>query len=121
MKLLMASHRRLALAQRQSLSGIWNKAGRPSFSTRAQEAETFLNGTSSLYAEQMYEMYTEDPMSVHDSWRQYFDNEGQGIGFDVSDYSSPTSIPGKRSAAVAGVRICIPLSCENGWNGFLLY
>jgi 2-oxoglutarate dehydrogenase N-terminus len=104
MKLLMASQRRLALTQRQFQS-VWKKPATAAFSTRAQEAETFLNGTSSLYAEQMYEMYLEDPHSVHDSWRQYFDNEQKGIGFDVNDYSQPTSIPGKRSIAVAGVRI----------------
>ncbi|KAG7352639.1 2-oxoglutarate dehydrogenase E1 component [Nitzschia inconspicua] len=105
MKLLMASQRRLALSHRRlPLSSLWtnNDASRAAFSTRPQEAETFLNGTSSLYAEQMYEMYLEDPNSVHDSWRQYFDNEEKGIGFDVNDYSSPTSIPGKRSIAVAG-------------------
>ena len=102
MKLLMASQRRLATAQR--LLGSSSSASAV-FSTRAQEAETFLNGTSSLYAEQMYEMYLQDPASVHDSWRQYFDNEEKGIGFDVSDYSQPTAIPGKRSAALAGVSV----------------
>jgi hypothetical protein len=104
MKLLMASHRRLGQVNREYLSYLWNKKHcRTAFSTRAHEAETFLNGTSSLYAEQMYEMYLEDPSSVHDSWRQYFDNDGKGIGFNVNDYSQPTSIPGKRSITVAGV------------------
>ena len=101
----MASHRRLATAQRL-LGSSTLSATRAVFSTRAQEAETFLNGTSSLYAEQMYEMYLEDPSSVHDSWRQYFENEEKGIGFDVNDYSQPTAIPGKRSAALAGVSVC---------------
>ena len=35
--------------------------------------ETFLTGTSGLYAEQMYEQYQLDPNSVHESWRKYFD------------------------------------------------
>jgi 2-oxoglutarate dehydrogenase E1 component len=73
------------------------------FSTKAQQSETFLNGTSSLYAEQMYEMYVQDPSSVHESWRKFFDNEQNGVTFDVNDYNQPTAIPGKRSVAVSGV------------------
>ena len=79
------------------------------FSTQVEEdnspppLETFLNGTSSLYAEQMYEMYLEDPSSVQDSWRLYFENEEKAIPFDSDDFSKPTSVPGKRSAAIAGV------------------
>jgi hypothetical protein len=104
MKLLMASQRRLGLVTRRNVSCRWNNnTDRNAFSTRVQEAETFLNGTSSLYAEQMHELYLEDPSSVHESWRQYFDNDGKGISFDVNDYNQPTSIPGKRSIAVAGV------------------
>jgi hypothetical protein len=80
-------------------------------STKVENAppplETFLNGTSSLYAEQMYEMYLEDPSSVQDSWRIYFENEENAIPFDSSDFSKPTSVPGKRSAAIAGVRCII--------------
>lgn len=79
------------------------------FSTQMEEdetpppLETFLNGTSSLYAEQMFEMYLEDPNSVQDSWRTYFENEENAVPFDSSDYSKPTSVPGKRSALIAGV------------------
>jgi hypothetical protein len=112
MKFLLASRRRLAMAQRHLLSSSSSSSSSTAksvvaaaFSTRAQEAETFLNGTSSLYAEQMYEMYLEDPSSVHDSWRKYFENEEKGVGFDVNDYSQPTAIPGKRSAALAVVRV----------------
>ena len=79
------------------------------FSTAPQEKtsspESFLNGTSSLYAEQMYEMYLENPDSVHPSWKQYFDNLEQGVGFDVADYSSPTAVTSNsKKAAMAGVR-----------------
>jgi 2-oxoglutarate dehydrogenase E1 component len=75
------------------------------FSTRAQQSETFLNGTSSLYAEQMYEMYRQDPTSVHESWRKFFENDEKGVTFDINDYNQPTAIPGKRSVAVASVRL----------------
>ena len=41
-------------------------------STNTQES--FLSGTSSVYAEHMYEQWRKDPNSVHASWRIYFQN-----------------------------------------------
>ena len=76
------------------------------FSTQAQEAETFLSGTSSLYAEQMYDLYQEDPDSVHPSWKQYFENLDKGIAFSADDYSRPSTIPGRRATSVE-VRIAV--------------
>ena len=73
------------------------------FSTKPQEMETFLSGTSGLYAEQMYEQYSEDPNSVHPSWKQYFDNLQEGIAFNQEDYSRPSVVPSKRAVAVSGV------------------
>ena len=97
--LLLASQRHILSASRQhSRNGI----GRY-FSTRPNEIETFLNGTSSLYAEQMFEQYEEDPSSVHPSWKRYFDNLQQGVSFHQDDYSRPTMVPGKRMVAQAAV------------------
>jgi len=99
---VFASSIRVAKNNKRISSGL--------FSTKVENAapplETFLNGTSSLYAEQMYEMYLEDPSSVQDSWRTYFENEENAIPFDRNEFNKPTSIPGKRSAAIAGVRVC---------------
>lgn len=75
------------------------------FSSKAQEAETFLSGTTSLYAEQMYELYSEDPNSVHPSWKQYFDNLDKGVTFSVDDYSRPTTIPGRRAVKTVSTRL----------------
>jgi 2-oxoglutarate dehydrogenase E1 component len=66
------------------------------FSTAAieedeHENETFLSGTSSVYAEQMYELYLHDPTSVHESWKLYFDNLGEGKAYTQEDYSAPTA------------------------------
>mmetsp|Transcript_16692 Transcript_16692/g.47916 ORF Transcript_16692/g.47916 Transcript_16692/m.47916 type:complete len:1117 (-) Transcript_16692:59-3409(-) len=55
--------------------------------------ETFLNGTGSLYAEQMYDAWLADPASVHETWRSYFENLEQGVPYDESDYSSPSVVP----------------------------
>ena len=108
MNILLASQRRLFASVRMAKNN--KRLTSAFFSTQAEETEapprleTFLNGTSSLYAEQMYEMYLEDPASVQESWRLYFENEENAIPFDTNDFSKPTTVPGKRSAAVAGVR-----------------
>ena len=103
---LQASQRRILLSaasRRQSMNGNNGIVARY-LSTRPNEIETFLNGTSSLYAEQMYEQFEEDPNSVHPSWKKYFENLQQGVAFDQDDYSRPTVVPGKRMVAQAAVR-----------------
>jgi hypothetical protein len=79
------------------------------FSTQVQQEkqETFLTGTSSLYAEQLYEQYLVDPTSVHESWQKYFQNIDGGVAFDVTEYNRPTSIPGKRALAATVVRVLL--------------
>jgi 2-oxoglutarate dehydrogenase E1 component len=72
------------------------------------ESESFLTGTSSLYAEQMYENYLHNPESVHESWRRYFDNLQNGVAFSEQDFSQPTAAPppkaSRRQAPQAAVR-----------------
>ena len=41
-------------------------------------AEPFLNGSSGVYVEQMYESWRRDPSSVHASWSAYFKNVDAG-------------------------------------------
>ena len=50
-----------------------------------------MTGTSSLYAEQMYEQYLQDPNSVHASWKKYFDNLEAGVAYSEDDYNQPTA------------------------------
>jgi 2-oxoglutarate dehydrogenase E1 component len=59
--------------------------------TAPATAETFLTGTTSVYAEQMYELYEQDPSLVHSSWKNYFDNLQKDIAYNPSDYSSPSA------------------------------
>lgn len=99
--MLLASQRRLFAASKQAK--FFAGASRRVFSSRPQEIETFLNGTSSLYAEQMLEQYEEDPNSVHPSWKKYFDNLQEGVAFDQDDYSRPTIVPGRRQSAQTAV------------------
>ena len=55
------------------------------------ENESFLTGTSSIYAEEMYDRYTADPNSVHESWKHYFDTLTAGQPYDPSAYQRPTA------------------------------
>lgn len=41
--------------------------------------ESFIDGTSAYYVEQMYEAYKKDPNSVHVSWKAYFDAVEKGV------------------------------------------
>ena len=63
-------------------SAYINKAGifsvtRP-LNKSTSNQESFLSGSSSIYAEQMYDSWKKDPSSVHASWRSYFENLESG-------------------------------------------
>ena len=80
------------------------------FSTASQSQsqervqESFLNGTSSVYAEQMFELYQHDPSSVHASWKKYFDDLEQGVAFSEADYQNPTTAAAARKVAVRSLQ-----------------
>ena len=57
----------------------------------SHENESFLTGTSSIYAEEMYDRYMNDPNSVHESWKHYFDTLSAGQPYDPSAYNRPTA------------------------------
>ncbi|MEY3189587.1 MAG: hypothetical protein RIR82_321, partial [Pseudomonadota bacterium] len=40
------------------------------------EKTSFLSGTNSSYIEKLYAKYVEDPTSIPDSWRQFFEGLG---------------------------------------------
>jgi 2-oxoglutarate dehydrogenase E1 component len=57
------------------------------------EGETFLTGSTAIYAEQQYELYKLDRDSVHESWRRYFDNLENGIRFnEAAQFNQPSSL-----------------------------
>uniref|UniRef100_A0A0N4U861 2-oxoglutarate dehydrogenase, mitochondrial n=1 Tax=Dracunculus medinensis TaxID=318479 RepID=A0A0N4U861_DRAME len=57
---------------------------------RSAKAEPFMNGTSAVYIEQMYDCWKKDPSSVHASWNAYFQNVEQGLR-PGSAYNAPPS------------------------------
>lgn len=38
------------------------------------QTDNFVNGTSAVYIDQLYDQWQEDPNSVHASWQAYFSN-----------------------------------------------
>lgn len=71
----------------------------------AAKAEPFLSGSSSVYVEEMYESWLQDPKSVHKSWDTYFRNVNSGA-LPGEAYQRPPSLgaavtPASTSLAVA--------------------
>ncbi|KJH49248.1 oxoglutarate dehydrogenase (succinyl-transferring), E1 component [Dictyocaulus viviparus] len=71
--------------------------------------EPFMNATSSMYIEQMYDAWKKDPKSVHASWDAYFNNVEAGAAPGQAYQAPPTAfgaagIPGV-SPVAAGVAI----------------
>ncbi|KAF9987058.1 2-oxoglutarate dehydrogenase E1 component, partial [Modicella reniformis] len=55
--------------------------------------DTFLQGNSASYVEEMYSAWIKDPTSVHLSWQIYFRNQSQGMSSSQSFQSAPTIPP----------------------------
>lgn len=67
---------------------------------KPHESESFLTGASSLYAEQMYENWCEDPNSVHETWRKYFQDMEGGIAYNESNFNRPTVVVSNQKKSV---------------------
>lgn len=63
-------------------------------------AESFLNGSSSAYVEEMYNSWLEDPKSVHKSWDVFFRNTSNGAEPGAA-YTSPPSLTSSVTAMPA--------------------
>ncbi len=60
--------------------------------------EPFLNGSSSVYVEEMYRAWLKDPNTVHKSWDAFFKSATAGVQPGLA-YQSPPSL-GSSAAAV---------------------
>eukprot|EP01038_Epipyxis_sp_PR26KG_P007056 gene7056-9631_t len=54
------------------------------------KSDSFLSGSSSVYVEQMYDAWLNDPKSVHASWAAYFSNLEQGKNIEQSFTALPS-------------------------------
>lgn len=62
--------------------------------------EPFLNGSSSVYVEEMFRCWQKDPNSVHKSWDAFFRSAAAGLKPGQA-YQSPPSISGAQFASFA--------------------
>lgn len=56
--------------------------------------DNFMNGTNSVYLEQMYDNWVRDKKSVHASWDAYFSNVTNGLSADQAFTLPPTLAQG---------------------------
>ena len=57
--------------------------------------DSFINGTSGIYVERMFENWKKDPSSVHASWNIYFSNVELGMSSTDAFQSPPIIDKGK--------------------------
>lgn len=56
------------------------------------KVDSFLSGSSSIYVDQMYDAWRQDPKSVHVSWAAYFNNLESGLE-SYNAFASPSAKP----------------------------
>lgn len=78
----------------------------------AVKAEPFMNATSSVYIEEMYSAWKQDPTSVHVSWDVYFRNVEAGAPPGAAYQPPPSLVPGAAAHTTA-------LSTDRGLGGSL--
>ena len=85
--------------------------GRRAYVTKAAQ-EPFLNGSSSVYVEEMYKCWKVDPNSVHKSWDTFFRSATAGL-LPGQAYQSPPSISGTAAQLnLAGGGVAQPVPKE---------
>ena len=90
----------IAFASRRNLT-INNVRRIPATASRAVMAESFMNGSSSVYVEQMYDNWRSDPNSVHKSWDAYFRNVEAGAAPGQAFQAPPNLVPSAQAGVVS--------------------
>src|SRR5210317_1451678 len=64
---------------------------------------SYLFGTNAAFVEELYDSYLEDPDSVSEDWKQYFDNlQDASLGKDVSHHQVVKSFIGYKNGSANG-------------------
>ncbi|XP_052262129.1 2-oxoglutarate dehydrogenase complex component E1-like isoform X3 [Dreissena polymorpha] len=66
----------------------------------AAAAEPFLSGSSSIYVEEMYKSWEQDPKSVHKSWDVYFRQVTMGAAPGTAHVRPPSLTPSSSTAGI---------------------
>lgn len=81
-----------------------------------QFADTFMEGTSSTYIEDMFRSWSHDPTSVHSSWASYFKNLEAGVPSGEAFTAPPrpgTKLPPFSATARPGQDVSLDVISEN--------
>jgi len=62
-----------------------------------KKPDNFMNGTNSVYLEQMYDNWVRDKNSVHPAWDAYFSNVSNGLSGDQAFVMPPTLGTGQQT------------------------
>eukprot|EP01134_Creolimax_fragrantissima_P007928 CFRG7928T1 len=77
---------------------------------QSSKAESFLNGSNSIYMDEMYSAWKEDANSVHKSWDAYFKGIDSGVDMSAA-FAAPPGIVGTKGVAA-------PSSLSSASSGF---
>lgn len=80
------SHKKKIISSK--ISSLLNKNNK-NFTSKLNN-DSFINGTSAIYVEQMYHSWRKDSKSVHMSWDSYFSNVEKGLHSSESFQTPPT-------------------------------
>jgi len=86
------------------------------------KTDSFLSGSNSVYVEQMYESWRNDPNSVHSSWSSYFKNLDSGIEAS-SAFTPPPTLVGSISN-IANVKLAAdssPIASDSLGLSYLIH
>lgn len=82
--------------------------------------ESFLTGTSSLYAEYMHELYQQKSPSLPESWNAYFTALEDAKELVIPDFQQPTAVPPVKKRQNVTVAVCSSgFACMLSLNAFL--
>jgi 2-oxoglutarate dehydrogenase E1 component len=86
------------------------------------KVDSFLNGSNSIYVEQMYDAWVKDPKSVHVSWNAYFTNIQSGKGSSESFTGLPSLVGsvGVSSAAPVNTASSYPVASDSLGLSYLI-
>jgi 2-oxoglutarate dehydrogenase E1 component len=77
-------------------------------------SEGFLQGSASVYVEEMFESWRRDPSSVHVSWQSYFRNVSAGAKPGAAFQAPPTLIPVQHYVSPDGLASVSGASVSSG-------
>ncbi|KHJ89982.1 dehydrogenase E1 component [Oesophagostomum dentatum] len=105
----IAARKASSISSATTVAAAASQARKQSTASNVKQ-EPFMNGTSSVYIEQMYDAWKADPKSVHASWDAYFRNVEGGAAPGQAYQAPPPAygavgIPGVLPAAVPGVAV----------------